>query len=272
LALVPRCTVHNHAEVSTVTHDAFIHVPHLHGRLTPADKSALRITREALAIYDERARKAGYPESWRHSDQKIEESWRSFFSYRTKPSDLWVYGYGSLMWDPGFHFAEVRLADVEGYQRRFTLMTEIARGSPEFPGLMLSLERKSGLCRGLAFRIAADVAEAESEILWRREMITGGYCPAILSMRTPQGSITGLAFTSNTSHPRYVGELSLGETAAIIATGRGVIGTNRAYLEDMAAHLGALEIDDPYVERLVKEVNSIDVPILTSLEPKSIRS
>jgi len=86
-----------HAEVSTVTHDAFIHVPHLHGRLTPADKSAMRVTREALAIYDERARKAGYPESWRHSDQKIEESWRSFFSYRTKPSDLWVYGYGSLM-------------------------------------------------------------------------------------------------------------------------------------------------------------------------------
>jgi glutathione-specific gamma-glutamylcyclotransferase len=233
-----------------VAHDAFIHVPHLHGRLTPADKSAMRITREALAIYDERARKAGYPEDWRHSDQKIEESWRSFFSHRTKPSDLWVYGYGSLMWDPGFHFVEVRLADANPLQRPAFRSSESTR----------------------PFRIAADVAEAESEILWRREMITGGYCPAILSMRTPQGSITGLAFTSNTSHPRYVGELSLGETAAIIATGRGVIGTNRAYLEDMAAHLGALEIDDPYVERLVKEVNSIDVPILTSLEPKSIRS
>jgi cation transport protein ChaC len=217
----------------------------------------MRITRETLAIYDERARKAGYPANWRHSDQKIEESWRTFFLDRTRPSDLWVYGYGSLMWDPGFHFAEVRLADVDGYQRRFTLKTEIARGFPGRPALMLSLELQPGLCRELAFRIAADVAEAESEILWRREMISGGYRPAIVPITTPQGSITGLAFTSNTSHPRYVGELSLSETATIIASGTGAIGTNRAYLEEMAAHLKVLEIKDPYVEQLLKQVNSV---------------
>jgi glutathione-specific gamma-glutamylcyclotransferase len=122
---------------------------------------------------------------------------------------------------------------------------------------MLSLERQPGVCRGLAFRIVANLAVTESEILWRREMITGGYVPAILPMTTPQGSITGLAFTSNTSHSRYVGELPLRETAAIIASGAGTIGTNRAYLEDMATQLKALEIDDPYVERLLKEVNSI---------------
>src|SRR5271169_5963333 len=95
--------------MSLVIQDAFIHLPHLRGRLTPAHKSAVRITREALAIYDERARQAGYPANWRHSDQKIEQSWRIFFSDRKKPSDLWVFGYGSLMWDPGFVFAEVRL-------------------------------------------------------------------------------------------------------------------------------------------------------------------
>jgi cation transport protein ChaC len=120
---------------------------------------------------------------------------------------------------------------------------------------MLSLERQRGCCRGLAFRIAAEAAEAESLILWRREMISGGYCPAIASMTTPQGSITGLAFTSNTSHPRYVGELPLSETAAIIATGRGAIGTNRAYLDDVATHLRILEIVDPYVEQLLEQLN-----------------
>jgi glutathione-specific gamma-glutamylcyclotransferase len=242
-----------------VSKDAFMHLPHLRGRLIPADKSAMRITRKALGIYDELACKAGYPLNWRHSDQKIEATWRAFFSDWENPSDLWVFAYGSLMWDPGFRFAEVRLASVEGYQRRFTLKTEIARGSPGRPALMLALERQPGRCRGLVFRIAADVAEAESEILWRREMIAGGYCPTIVSMTTPQGSIRGLAFTSNTSHPRYAAELPLRETAAIIATGTGAIGTNRAYLEETAAQLEALEIADPYVEQLLKEVSSFAV-------------
>jgi glutathione-specific gamma-glutamylcyclotransferase len=247
--------------VPLVTQDAFVHLPHLRDRLTPAEKSAVRITREALAIYDERARQTGYPPNWRHSDQQIEESWRTFFSeWPAKLSDLWVYGYGSLMWDPGFRFAEVRLANVDGYQRRFTLKTQIGRGSPGRPALMLSLERQPGVCRGLAFRIAANLAIAESEILWRREMITGGYSPAILSMTTPQGNITGLAFTSNMSHSRYVGELPLQNTAAIIARGAGAIGTNRAYLEDMATQLKALKIEDPYVERLLKEVNTVTSP------------
>ena len=88
-------------------------------------------------------------------------------------------------------------------------------------------------------------------------MIGGAYSPIFVSMTTPQGSITGLAFASNRSHPRYVGELPLGETAAIIASGTGVIGTNRAYLEEMASQLRALEIEDPYVERLLNKVNSI---------------
>ena len=87
-------------------------------------------------------------------------------------------------------------------------------------------------------------------------MIAGGYCPGIVSMTTPQGSIQGLAFTSNMSHPRYAGELPLRETAAIIATGIGAFGTNRAYLEETAAQLKALEIADPYVEQLLNEVSS----------------
>src|SRR5262249_40374867 len=138
---------------------------------------------------------------------------------------------------------------------RFTLKIEIARGSPGRPALMLSLEQQPGCCTGLAFRIAAKAAVAESLILWRREMISGGYCPAIMQLKTPQGAISGLAFTSNTSHPRYVGELPLHETAAIIATGCGAIGTNRAYLEELASQLKALEIEDAYVEQLLGQVN-----------------
>ncbi len=90
-------------------------------------------------------------------------------------------------------------------------------------------------------------------------MIAGSYCPAIVSMNTPQGSIRGLTFTSNTSSPRYAGLLPLRETAAIIATGIGLVGTNLAYLEGTAAQLKALAITDPYIEQLLDEVSSLVV-------------
>ncbi len=99
---------------------------------------------------------------------------------------------------------------------------------------MLSLEQQEGCCRGLAFRIAADAVHAESAILWRREMLRGGYSPALVPMSTPQGPITALAFVSNPAHASYVGELPLDETAAVIASGKGILGTNREYLAQLA--------------------------------------
>jgi glutathione-specific gamma-glutamylcyclotransferase len=101
-----------------LTPDPFAHLPNLRGTLTPADKSEVRVTTEVLAFFDERARQLGRPQNWRLSDHQREESRRSLLGDLTNTQDLWVYGYGSLMWDPGFHFAEVRLADVEGFQRR----------------------------------------------------------------------------------------------------------------------------------------------------------
>ena len=121
---------------------------------------------------------------------------------------------------------------------------------------MLSLERQEGHCRGLAFRIAADSVHAESAILWRREMLRGGYSPAMVPMTTPQGPITALAFVSNTSHPSYIGELPLDETASIIAGGKGILGTNREYLAQLATQLEALEIQDAYVEQLCAQIDA----------------
>ena len=108
----------------------------------------------------------------------------------------------------------------------------------------------------MAFRIAAGSVQAESAILWRREMLRGGYSPAMVPMATPQGPITALAFVSNRSHPSYVGELPLNETAAMIAHGKGILGTNREYLAQLATQLQALEIQDPYVEQLYGQINA----------------
>jgi cation transport protein ChaC len=233
-----------------LTADAFIHLPKLRSRVTHPEKSRLRLTPEMFAMWEQRIRAAGWPEGWRLSDEVIEASRLAVLGDHKAEDDLWIYSYGSLMWDPGFHFAEVRLADVEGYQRRFTLKINLGRGSQDHPALMLSLEPQQGRCHGLAFRIAASAVHAETAILWRREMLRGGYAPAMVPMATPQGPITALAFVSNSSHPSYVGELPLDETAAMIASGKGILGTNREYLVQLATQLDALGIDDPYVAQL----------------------
>lgn len=238
--------------------DPFTHLPTLRERLTPADQSELRVTPEVLAFWDQRARKMGRADSWRLADDERESTRRLILGDLTmNREDLWVYAYGSLMWDPGIHFSEVRVADLDGYQRRFSYKITVGRGSLECPGLMLSLEPGAGCCRGLAFRIAADAVDAESEILWRREMIRGGYCPTLLPVTTPQGAITALAFASNCSHTEYAGELPLADTAAMIARASGPLGSNRAYLEQLAAQLDALGIEDRYIEELVRHMPSV---------------
>ena len=237
--------------------DPFVHLPGLRDRLTPPDKSEYRATREVLASWDERARKAGLPPNWRRSDERLEEIRRAALRDRDASEDLWVYAYGSLMWDPGLLFEEVRLADADGYQRRFTSKITIGRGSPDRPALMLSLHPHPGTCRGLAFRIAADLAEEESAILWRREMLLGGYSALLVPMNTPQGTITALVFAANTAHSSYVEELPLNETADLIARGSGVMGTNREYLEQLASQLKVLEIEDPYVHQLLECVRNV---------------
>ena len=237
--------------------DPFVHLPGLRGRLTLPDRSEYRATREVLASWDERARKAGLPANWRRSDDRLEEIRRAVLGDRDASADLWVYAYGSLMWDPGLLFEEVRLADADGYQRRFTNRVTIGRGSPDRPALMLTLQPHPGSCRGLAFRIGADLVEDESAILWRREMLLGGYRPLLVPMSTPQGAITALAFAANTAHASYAEELPLDETADLIARGSGVMGTNREYLEQLAGQLIALEIEDLYVQQLLECVRNV---------------
>ncbi|KAB2868834.1 MAG: gamma-glutamylcyclotransferase [Ideonella sp.] len=250
-----------------MTVDAFEHLPALRGKLTPAEQSRLRPTWELLAQWDERARTHGLPPDWRLPNELIESTRRALLAEHGAGRDLWVYGYGSLMWDPGVHFAEVRLARLQGFRRCFCLRSTLGRGSREQPALMLALERGGGACTGLAFRLAASQVEAESAMLWRREMLRGGYTPALLPMSTPQGEITALAMTANAAHPDYVGELPLEDTAAMIAGAVGLFGSNRDYLEQLAGQLETLGLDDPYVRQLRQRVRAIAGPPLAGAAP-----
>ncbi len=236
----------------------FIHLPQLRDRLTPCEVSELRMTPQRLATWDERARAAGLDMQWRLADHDREAMRHATLQGRTRPGDLWVYAYGSLMWDPAIHFAEVRLAQVEHYQRRFSYRITTGRGTPQHPALMLTLAPQPGSCTGLVFRIPAEDIDAETNLLWSREMIRGGYAPQWRTAATPQGDVEALVFAANCTHPEYVGDLTLRETAVVVATACGPLGTNRAYLESLAAQLTALQIEDRYVAQLLAQVNALD--------------
>jgi cation transport protein ChaC len=231
----------------------------LRERIAPPEESALRVTPQLLALWDQRARDQGRGADWRWSDEQLEAT-RIALLGRQSEEDLWVFGYGSLMWDPGFHFAEVRLAELPRHHRRFSCRTQLGRGSPECPGLMLTLEPGAGCCSGLAFRIDAAVAGHESGMLWRREMIRGLYQPRLQSVRTPQGLVTALVFAANTAHDDHVGELPLDEAASMIARAEGVLGTNRQYLEMLVWQLQHLGIEDGYLLRLLQRVQQLGPP------------
>lgn len=240
---------------------AFRHLPELCGKIVPAEASRLRATDEVLASWDEQALALGLGTRWRCSDEWLEVSRRALLSGLDRRQDLWIFAYGSLMWDPALHFTELRRARLSAYQRRFSYLTTIGRGNAEQAGLVLSLEAQPGHCEGLAFRIDASIAEQESRLFWRREMIVGGYQPRLLPLSTPQGELLALTLVSNPGHASHAGGLSLAQEAAIIRRAQGSHGTNRDYLEQLVDQLDRLGIVDGYVQQLSGLVTGPDFPL-----------
>jgi len=177
------------------------------------------------------------------SEEEREASLTSMLVDVPPDEDVWVFAYGSLIWNPAFHFAEKRIATVHGWHRRFCLWVQLGRGTPDNPGLMLGLER-GGSCRGLVYRIAQPHTRTELEIVWRREMVAGAYRPRWVAARTPDGQVRAITFAINAGHDRYAGGLSDEEAAAAIATAKGRIGPCCEYLYNTVAHLDELGIHD----------------------------
>ncbi|GGD16789.1 gamma-glutamylcyclotransferase [Pyruvatibacter mobilis] len=173
-------------------------------------------------------------------------------------SDIWVFGYGSLMWNPAIHVAETQAAKVHGLHRAFCMKLVLGRATPERPGLMLALDH-GGSCRGMAHRIAAEHVESETEILWMREMITGSYRPAWISLKVEGEEVAQPAFTFviNRAHKRYAGKLKPETIAKRIARAEGQLGTNRAYLYRTVERLDALGIGDGPMHQLCARVKTL---------------
>ncbi len=172
--------------------------------------------------------------------------------------DVWLFGYGSLMWSPAIHHEGHRIALLRGWHRRFCLWTPLGRGTPEQPGLVLGLER-GGACRGLAFRIDRNRAETELRLVWRREMLTAAYVPRWVTLETPGGPLRAITFVINRAGARYTGRLDETTTAAAIAGAAGHLGTCRDYLRLAVETLQSHGIEDRRMARLNELVARLNV-------------
>lgn len=157
--------------------------------------------------------------------------------------DIRVFAYGSLMWNPAFHYAGRELATVFGYHRSFCLSTPVGRGTPESPGLVLGLDR-GGSCHGVLYRIEGGLVEEELDIIWSREMVAESYLPTWVRARVGAARMAAIAFVINRDKPNYTGRLAIDVVSRRIATAVGLLGPCADYLEGTVAHLEELGIHD----------------------------
>lgn len=209
-----------------------------------------RIRRMADAV----AKRGGVPLM---SEEARRASFKTVRESVAPGSDAWVFGYGSLMWNPAIHVEESKKAHVRGYHRMFCLTLHAGRGLPEKPGLMLGIDR-GGSCTGVAHRIAADKVDSELQILWMREMVSGAYEPRWVNADIDgKGRTRVLTFVINRYHPRYEGALPEDACARRIAEAHGILGTNRDYLYRTVKHLADLGIEDGPMHSLELKVREL---------------
>ena len=172
--------------------------------------------------------------------------------------DLWIFGYGSLIWRPDFAFEERRPARVHGWHRALKMWSRINRGTPERPGLVFGL-LTGGCCRGVVFRIAREHGGATLAQLWKREMATAVYDPRWLLAETPQGRVRALAFTLSRKSPSHTGELTEEEYRAIFAFASGIYGTTLDYAHRTHEELMRHDIRDRNLEKLLRLIREHEV-------------
>jgi cation transport protein ChaC len=164
--------------------------------------------------------------------------------------DLWVFGYGSLMWRPGFDFASRHHALVRGYHRALCVYSHVHRGTKERPDLVLGLDR-GGSCKGVAFRVEANAAAPTLAYLRAREQVTSVYHEVFLRASLSDGrSVTAVCYVVDRKHPQYAGQLAEAELVRLVSQGAGVSGTNPDYVRNTSQHLGELAIRDKTLEWL----------------------
>ncbi|MDB5526577.1 MAG: chaC [Rhizobium sp.] len=174
------------------------------------------------------------------------------------PADMdefWVFGYGSLMWHPGFEFEERQIAVAHGYHRALCIHSWVHRGVETAPGLVLGLDR-GGACKGTAFRIQPDKRDEVTAYLRERELVTSVYLERSVPIRLADARRSkAIAYVVDRRHRQYVPGLSADDAAQIVANAVGKSGRNSDYVLNTVAHLRSLGIRDHWMEEVADKIN-----------------
>ncbi len=163
---------------------------------------------------------------------------------------VWVFGYGSLMWNPDFKLADKRTGIVLGYHRRLCLKSIVYRGTPDYHGLVFGLD-KGGSCQGMAYRIATENIHSELQIIWEREMFAETYIPTWVSVKSDWETVSAITFVINQEHEHYLPDLELEEIAERVVKAEGTCGTCHDYVQNTVKSLHQLGLRDPTLEQLL---------------------
>jgi glutathione-specific gamma-glutamylcyclotransferase len=176
----------------------------------------------------------------------------------------WVFGYGSLIWRPGFAYRRSTQALLRGAHRSLCIYSHRHRGTPERPGLVFGLVR-GGSCRGMAFEVDGAIWDEVHAYLAERELDSGIYLETSRPIRLDTGEIVdALTYVVDERHPQYAGRLETAEQARLVRGGVGEAGPNPEYVLTTAEHLAAMGIHDPYLDELVAMLEGSDLPIAES--------
>ena len=193
-----------------------------------------------------------------HADPDAAVATRHYSRLDLPAGDLWVFGYGSLMWNPGITYARRAPARVFGYHRSLCIYSSRWRGTPERPGLVLGLDR-GGCCRGVAFQVPAKDVPGALELLWEREMRRAVYQPRLVRARLPDRETQVLTFLADPDHEGYAGKLSAARIASLVATCCGDRGPNLEYLRRTVDYLSELGMHDHTLQRVLAAARAIGV-------------
>jgi cation transport protein ChaC len=188
---------------------------------------------------------------------RIASSLAEMMRARPPGTDIWIFGYGSLMWHPLLNFDRRHWAVLQGWHRRFCLRMIAGRGSLDRPGRMLALE-PGGMTHGIAFRLPDLALQEELSLVWTREMMTGVYRPIWSTVTLEDGNeATAIAFVADPTHPLYEKDAAVPTVAPIISTAAGSLGTNADYLFNLQSALMGKNAKDAYVEALADAVQRL---------------
>ncbi|KIC35574.1 gamma-glutamylcyclotransferase [Leisingera sp. ANG-M7] len=172
---------------------------------------------------------------------------------------MWVFGYGSLLWNPGFPVARREVAVLHGYARSFCMSSIHHRGSEEKPGLVLALDAvQDAHCKGIALAVETGNEEQTLAELRERELISSAYLERDLKVELADGAlVTAVTYVIDPHHVQYCGGLSLEDQAQIIAHAVGGRGPNTEYLYNTAEHLAEIGLHDSDLDWLASRVREI---------------